>query len=87
MALIPTNNPKALISYYLGFLSLLPVVGLLAAVPGLILGVQGVREAARLPDYEGHGHAIVGIVLCVIGLVIGLSCLGFLGIGLLIGAV
>ena len=78
MALMPVNNPKSLWAYYLGFLALLPIVGLLAAVPSFILGIQAIQVARTLPGNEGHGHAVVGITLSGIGLFFSLGCGGLI---------
>ncbi len=57
MAIIPSKNPKALISYYLGILSLLPFVGFFIAIPAVILGIMGIIAEKRNPEIEGAGHA------------------------------
>ncbi len=74
MALMPVNNPKSLWAYYLGFLALLPIIGLFAAVPSFILGIQAIQVARTLPGNEGHGHALVGIILSGIGMFLSLGC-------------
>ncbi len=84
MAIMPVNNPKSLIAYYLGFLALLPLVGVLAAIPAIALGVAAVKVARHLPGNEGHGHAIVGIILGVIGLLLWLSCGSVILLGILL---
>ncbi|MEC9188944.1 MAG: hypothetical protein VX520_07015, partial [Planctomycetota bacterium] len=38
---IPYKNPMALTGYYLGFLSLLPLIGILFTIPAIILGFIG----------------------------------------------
>ncbi len=83
MALMPVNNPKSLIAYYLGFFALLPIIGILAAIPAIVLGIAATRYAAQLPNNEGHGHAVVGIILGVIGLFISLGCGGIILLSLL----
>ncbi len=70
MALIPTKNPSSLAAYYLGFLSLLPVIGLIFSVPALVFGVLALRALSRDPQIEGGGHAWVGIVLAVLSIMI-----------------
>lgn len=67
MALIPTKNMPALISYYLGVASLIPFLGCALAIPALICGVIGVLKANSDKEAGGMGHAITGIVLSVIG--------------------
>ncbi len=61
--LIPYRNPHALIAYYLGLFSLLPCVGLLLAIPALILGIMGLRARKRNPVIKGSVHAWIGIVM------------------------
>ena len=85
MALIPDKNPKALIAYYLGFVSLIPLIGFVAAIAAIILGVQGLQAAKRDPSVEGKGHAIVGIVLAVVGAVMWGGCLGLGLLGAILG--
>jgi hypothetical protein len=59
---IPYKNPHALIAYYLGIFSLLPVVG-------LPLGISGLTRRKRNPIIKGSAHAIIGIVLGFIQLI------------------
>lgn len=66
--LIPYKNPKALISYYLGIFSLLPVLGFPLGLASIILGVGGLRARRRTPIIKGSAHAIIGIVLGVCGM-------------------
>jgi hypothetical protein len=61
--LIPYRNPAALIAYYCAIFSLLPLVGLLLAVPAFILGIVGLRHRRRNPAIRGSVHAWIGIVL------------------------
>ena len=67
-ALIPTGNPKALLSYYIGLASLIPCFGLFSAPVAIALGVKGLRAYNENPAAFGKGHAIAGIVLASIGL-------------------
>jgi len=59
--LIPYKNPKALIAYYLGLLSGLPLVGLPIGVAALVLGIMGLRDRDRNPIIKGSIHAGIGI--------------------------
>ncbi len=61
--IIPYKNPPALIAYYLGLLSLLPCLGLFAAVPALILGIMGLKKRRENPVVKGSVHAWIGIIL------------------------
>ncbi len=60
---IPYKNPHALIAYYLGLFSLLPCIGLVLAIPALILGIVGLRNRNRNPKIRGSVHAWIGIVM------------------------
>jgi len=81
--LIPYRNPPALISYYLGVFSLIPFLGLLPAVPALVLGIVGLVLHAKNPKVKGLVHAWVGIALgglCTIlwaGLIVMLAAVPF----------
>lgn len=54
---IPAKNMPALLGYYFGVFSLLPVLGLLLGPAAVICGVLGLRKAR--PIGVGRGHAIV----------------------------
>ncbi|MCU0719252.1 MAG: hypothetical protein MUC83_06090 [Pirellula sp.] len=58
---IPYKNPKALIAYYLGILSGLPLIGLPLGIIALVLGVQGLQERSKNPVIKGSVHAWIGI--------------------------
>jgi hypothetical protein len=75
--LIPYKNPTALVSYYVGILSLIPVLGLVLGPTALILGVMGLRYAKAHPRARGTVHAIIGIVLGT------LATLGNFGCGII----
>jgi hypothetical protein len=51
------------VAYYLGIFALIPCLGLLLSVPALVLGILGLRKAARQPEVKGKVHAWAGIVL------------------------
>ena len=59
--IIPYKNPKALIAYYLGILSGLPIIGFFLAIPALVLGIMGLRDRNRNPVIKGSIHAGIGI--------------------------
>ena len=61
--LIPYKNMPALMAYYFGIFSLLPAIGLVTALPALVLGFIGLRVKRKNPAAKGTAHAIVGIVL------------------------
>ncbi|GAA5506957.1 hypothetical protein [Novipirellula caenicola] len=58
---IPYKNPKALIAYYLGILSGLPLIGFPIGIAAFVLGVQGLRARKRNPAIKGSVHAGIGI--------------------------
>ncbi|MEM9588423.1 MAG: hypothetical protein AAGA03_14160 [Planctomycetota bacterium] len=60
---IPYKNPAALIAYYLGLFSLVPVLGLFLAIPAFVLGIIGLRNRSRNPAIKGSVHAWIGIVM------------------------
>ena len=63
MALIPTQNPAALIGYYLGVFSLIPCLGLALGIPAVVCGIIGLSKANATPAIGGKGHAITALVL------------------------
>lgn len=65
--MIPYTNPPALIGYYLGVFSLVPLFGMATAIPAVILGIAGLIKRAREPKVRGLAHAVVAIVLGVVG--------------------
>ncbi len=67
--MIPYRNPRALLSYYLGFFGFIPFIGIPVAIAALVLGIKGVRFALADPGARGIGHAITGIVLGTVALV------------------
>ena len=76
---IPYKNPKALIAYYLGILSLLIFPLGFASVP---LGILGLRDRKRNPAIKGSVHAWIGIVLGILSVL----CGGFFVSMMVIGA-
>ena len=65
---IPYKNPMALTGYYLGFLSLLPLIGILFTIPAIILGFIGFSRYKKNPVIKGHIHAWIAIIFGGIGL-------------------
>ncbi|MBB77077.1 MAG: hypothetical protein CMJ75_21435 [Planctomycetaceae bacterium] len=80
MPMIPTGNPSALIGYYLGVASLIPLLGMVTGLPAIILGGVGISKAKANSNAGGLGHAIAAIVLGVLGLVISAATLSFFGL-------
>ena len=68
--LIPYKNKCALIGYYLGIVSLLPIIGLPFAFAALILGFLGLKHKNKHPEAHGTVHAIVAIIGGILGLII-----------------
>ncbi|WP_144057839.1 zinc ribbon domain-containing protein [Novipirellula maiorica] len=58
---IPYKNPKALIAYYLGILSGLPLIGFPIGIAAFVLGIQGLQARKRNPVIKGSVHAGIGI--------------------------
>ena len=61
--LVPTHNPKALIAYYLGIFSFIPLLGIFLGVAAFIFGLQGLKAAKQTPEIKGKTHAWVGILV------------------------
>jgi len=61
--IIPYKNGPALIAYYLGIFSLLPVIGLVLAIPAVILGIMGLKKRSANPVIKGAAHAWIGIIM------------------------
>jgi len=59
--IIPYKNPKALIAYYLGILSGLPLIGFPLGIAAFVLGIMGLRDRNRNPVIKGSIHAGIGI--------------------------
>jgi hypothetical protein len=58
---IPYKNPKALIAYYLGIVSGIPIIGLPFGIAAFVLGILGLRDRKRNPVIKGAAHAWIGI--------------------------
>lgn len=58
---IPYKNPQALIAYYLGILSGLPLIGFPLGIAAFILGIRGLRARKENPIIKGSIHAGIGI--------------------------
>jgi hypothetical protein len=75
--IIPTRNVKALLAYYFGVFGLVPCFSPFLAPAAIVLGILGLKECSRDPNLPGRGHAITGIVLGSIMLVLVLAVVGF----------
>ena len=67
---IPYKNPHALIAYYLGIVSLLPVIGVPFGLASVILGFMGLSRRKQNPA-SGSVHAWIGIVFGMLSLLCG----------------
>ena len=65
--MIPYRNKPALIGYYCGVFSLIPGLGLLLALPSVVLGMVGLVQGIRHTENRGKVHAIIAIVLGLLG--------------------
>lgn len=73
---VPVTNPEALLAYYSGVFSLIPVVGPLLAGSALTWGPRGLRAARR---GDGGGlHARAGIALATVSLAVHAAATGWL---------
>jgi hypothetical protein len=63
MAVIPIHNTPALVGYYLGVASLIPVIGFATALPAVVCGIFGLIKSIKNPAAAGKGHAISAIVM------------------------
>ena len=59
--IIPYKNPKALVAYYLGILSGLPLIGLPIGAVAFVLGIMGLKDRKKNPAIKGSAHAWIGI--------------------------
>ncbi|MEP6669272.1 MAG: GYF domain-containing protein [Chthoniobacter sp.] len=66
--LIPYKNPHALVGYYLGIFGLMPFIGILLAIPALILGIIGLKKRKQNPVIKGAVHAWIGIIFGAISI-------------------
>lgn len=75
--IIPYKNPPALIGYYIGIVSWIPLVGLIAGPTAIVLGIIGLKRRKRQPQVRGMAHAWIAIIMglistgCVISIIAG----------------
>ena len=82
---IPYKNPMALTGYYLGFLSLLPLIGILFTIPAIILGFIGLSRYKKNPVIKGHVHAWIAIIFGGLGLLGSGFCFLIMNLGMIAG--
>lgn len=68
--LIPTKNPPALISYYVGVASLICIFAPILSPISIYYGVKAMRLIKEQPGLPGKGHAITGFILSGISLAV-----------------
>lgn len=68
--IIPYKNGMALGAYYCGVFSLIPIVGFALGPVAVVLGIIGFIKAGKNPNAGGKGHAIAGIILGVLGVIV-----------------
>ncbi|HZW06075.1 MAG TPA: hypothetical protein VFF65_03040 [Phycisphaerales bacterium] len=66
---IPYRNAASLVGYYLGVFSLIPFIGIILAVPAIILGIVGMIKARTKPSAHGMVHGGVALALGVLSIV------------------
>ena len=82
-ALIPYKNPAALVGYYLGICSCIPLVGFILGPIAIGLGISGLRKVAKHPQRKGTVHAWIAIILGLMGTAIGVLMLVVMILGIL----
>ena len=60
--IIPYKNVRALVAYYLGVFSAIPVLGIPLGLVAFILGILGLRFRRENPAVGGAVHAWIGIL-------------------------
>jgi hypothetical protein len=61
--LLPVGRPiSAIAAGYLAMFSVVPIFGLVAAIPALICGLSALKEIKRDPSLRGKGRAWFGII-------------------------
>ena len=68
--IIPYKNAPALLAYYLGIASLMPVLGFFTGIAAVALGIRGLRKRRAEPHVKGSVHAWIGIVLGSLSLLV-----------------
>lgn len=68
--LIPYKNPMALASYYTGIGALIPLLGIVAGIISIVLGIKGLKHYRAHPATRGVVHAWIGIILSSLSLLV-----------------
>ena len=61
--IIPYKNARALMAYYFGVFSVIPVLGIPLGLTAFILGILGLRFRRKHPGAGGVVHAWIGILV------------------------
>lgn len=61
--LVPSKNLSAVLAYYFGVFSAVPLVGCVLGIPAVVLGFLGLDRAAKLREAKGGAHAWAGVML------------------------
>ena len=61
--IIPYKNTRALMAYYLGIFSVIPLLGAPPGIAAFFLGIAGLRFRRQHPEAGGAAHAWIGIIL------------------------
>ena len=64
---IPVRNGPALISWYLGVFSLIPILGIPLGIGAIITGLIGLLKVGRGDVKVGFWHGLLGMILGCIG--------------------
>lgn len=59
----PYQNVAALLAYYLGIFSVVPLLGSPLGITAVLLGICGLRQTRRHPEATGKFQAWLGIIL------------------------
>lgn len=76
-AMIPTRNPSALTSYYLGIFSIIPCLAIPMGIAAVVLGLRGLKLFGEHPEVRGRTHAWVGIIAGGLFALVNLVGVGF----------
>ena len=75
--IVPYKNLPALLGYYCGVFSLIPLLGLPLGIAAIPLGITGLRKQRSQPAVRGRVHAWVAVILGALSTVLWTSLLAF----------
>lgn len=67
---IPYKNKAALSAYYCGVFGLIMGLGFILGPIAAMLGILGLAKARMMPEAKGTGHAIAGIILGIVDVIL-----------------